>query len=236
MNILFDLAFLPARRRIAKLRVKKVMAGHRRKTGVDLTLLAYANPINSCAHVVVNPAPRNAAQNPERMIMGVKQHLMCLEKIGTQKKRAAVRELEVRHLQLHPLAADGRPIFTPIELECLAWLKNQRNKRAASAGLLLALPIRFPCARERRNTPIGTVIAKRDQIRVQLFERALLLAGLTRFRLQPARQLIGKCIQFAAPRRNPKLGLDSTRPQIFADRVTRQTGPPRDLPDRKLVS
>src|SRR5271166_6880874 len=94
LNILFDLALLPARRRIAEFRVKQVVAGHSRETSVDLPLFAHANPINSRAHVVVNPAPRNAAEHPERMVMGVKQHFMGLKKIGADKKGAAVRELE----------------------------------------------------------------------------------------------------------------------------------------------
>ena len=87
------------------------------------------------------------------MIMGVKQHLVGLKRIGAKKKGAAMRQLNVRHLQLHPLAADDRPIFAPVELERLSRLKDQRDKRAAPDGLFLALPIRFPCARERRTRP-----------------------------------------------------------------------------------
>jgi hypothetical protein len=35
-------------------------------------------------HVVVDSTPRNAAQHPERMIMGVEQHLVGVKKIGAE--------------------------------------------------------------------------------------------------------------------------------------------------------
>jgi hypothetical protein len=113
--------------------------------------------------------------------MGVKQNLMSLKKIGAQKKRSVVRQCEVRHLQFHPVAADDRPIFAPVELERFARLKGQRNKRAASASEFFALPIGFPRASKGGNATIGALIAKGSQIRMQLFERAFLLAWLTRF-------------------------------------------------------
>ena len=236
LNILFDLTLLPARSRIAKIHVKQVVAGHSGEAGIDLPLLAYADPIDSCAHVVVDPAPRNAAQRPERMIMGVKQHLVGLKKIGAEKKRAAVRQFEVRHLQLDPLAADDRPILAPVELERLSRLKDQWNKRSAPAGLLFTLPFCLPRASKGGDATVGTLVAKGDQIRMQLFERAFLLAWLARFRLQPTRQLVSKSIQFAWPVWDLELRLDSARSQILADRVARQTRPPRNLPDRKLIA
>ena len=45
--------------------------------------------------------------------MGVKQHLMGLQEIGAREKSPAVRKLELRHLQLGPLAGDDRPILAP---------------------------------------------------------------------------------------------------------------------------
>ena len=52
--------------------------------------------------------------------MGVEQHLVGLQRVGPQEKRAAVGQLEVRDLQLGPLAGKDRPVFRPIELERLA--------------------------------------------------------------------------------------------------------------------
>jgi hypothetical protein len=53
-----------------------------------------------------------------------------------------VRELDVRHLKLLPLAAHHRPVFTPVELERFARREHQRHKRAASRCLgSFALPL-----------------------------------------------------------------------------------------------
>jgi len=49
--------------------------------------------------------------------MGVKQHLVGLQKIGPDDKGEAVRQLEVRHLQFGALAAEDRPVLAPIELK-----------------------------------------------------------------------------------------------------------------------
>lgn len=108
----------------------------------------------------------------------------------------------MRHLQFHPLAADDRPIFAPVKLERFSRLEDQRNKCAAPNGLLFALPLLFSGPGKGGDTSVGALVAKGDQIRVQLFERAFLLARLIRLRLQPACQSISECIQFAWPIRN----------------------------------
>jgi hypothetical protein len=65
-----------------------------------------------------------------------------------------VRQLEVRHLQFGALAAEDRPVLTPIKLKRFAGLKDQRDKGSAPAGLLFALPVRFPVADERGHTAV----------------------------------------------------------------------------------
>ena len=52
--------------------------------------------------------------------MRIKQHLMRLQQIGPNQEGAAMRQLDVRHLQLNPLSANIGPVFAPVELECLA--------------------------------------------------------------------------------------------------------------------
>ena len=110
--------------------------------------------------------------------MRVEQHLMRLLRIRTQDEGAAVAELDVGDLQLHPLAPDDRPILRPVELERLARQERQRHERAATAGLLLAMPGRLPLAGEGRHAVVGAVVAEGDQIGVQLLDRPLLFARL----------------------------------------------------------
>ena len=134
--------------------------------------------------------------------MRVKQHLVGLQQIGPDDESAAVAQLEVRHLQLDALAAEDRPVLAPVELERFAGLKSQGDKCSPPAGLLFALTVRFPVADEGGHAAIGVVKSHRDQIRMQLFGRPLLLAGFGRLNLQPAQQLVGEGVQLARPVRN----------------------------------
>jgi hypothetical protein len=61
------------------------------------------------------------------MHMGVKQDLMGLQRIGTQLKGPAVRQLDAGHLQLGALTAQHRKIFAPVKLERLAKLEDKRH-------------------------------------------------------------------------------------------------------------
>jgi hypothetical protein len=61
------------------------------EAGIDLTLLAPADLVDSRAHVVVDAPPWHAAQNPERMVMGIEQHLMRLQQIRLHLVLRALR-------------------------------------------------------------------------------------------------------------------------------------------------
>lgn len=164
-----------------------VSEGHEAETGADIARSLEAFGIvdrrgkSKCRqlpdfHVVENPAPRHPAEHTERLGMGVEQHLMGLQQIGADEEGAAVGQLDMGDLQLDPLAADDRPILAPIELECLARLESQRNESVPANRLLFALPVFLPVPGEGRDAAIGAVKAQRDQIGVQLLQRALLLA------------------------------------------------------------
>ena len=166
LNPFLDLPFFPACRGIAERRLENIVADHGEKARVHLPLLAGQDLIDRGFHIVVDAALRHAAEHPEGVVVGVKQHLVGLQQIGAHEERPAVRKLELRDLQLGPLAGDDRPILAPVELERFAWLENQRDKRAAAGGLLLAAPLGFPGAGKSGHATIGAGESERDEIRM----------------------------------------------------------------------
>jgi hypothetical protein len=78
LHVLLDLPFLPAGGWIAELCFEKVVTDHGRETNVDLALLAATDLVDGGFHVVIDAALRHSTENAESMIMGVKQHLVCL--------------------------------------------------------------------------------------------------------------------------------------------------------------
>ena len=195
--------------------------------------LPRADPVDRGLHVVVDAPPRHAAEDAECVPVGIEQHLVGLQQVGPEQEGPAVRELDVGDLELGALAGNRRPVLAPVELEGLPGLEGQRHEGAASGGLLFALAVGLPLPRKGRDPVIGALVAEGDQIGVDLLQGPPLLARLARLRPQPGRQLVGEGIQLARPLRNLERRLDRPRPQVLADRVPRQTRPPRDLPDRK---
>ena len=78
-DVLLNLAFLPACRRIAKLRFEDIVVCHRKEAHIDLSLLSVTHAINWTAHVIVNSTSRDAAKDPEPVPMGIEQHLVRLQ-------------------------------------------------------------------------------------------------------------------------------------------------------------
>ena len=79
------------------------------------------------------------------IIVRIEQHLMRFLTVGTQDKCSAVCQLEVGHLELHPLATDDRPIYTPVELEGLTWRKRQGHECATTGDSCRFLLPLVPC-------------------------------------------------------------------------------------------
>jgi len=219
LDILLDLSFLPAGSRVAELRLEQIMAGHGLKAYIDVTLLATSNLVDGRAHVIVYSASRNATEYPEGMVVGVKQHLMCLQEIGAYNKGSRIAELGMSNLQLHSLTADDSPIFRPIELEGLTRFKAQRHKGPSAYCLLLLVLISAPFPRKGGHTAIGTFIAKGGEVRMQLLYRTFLLTRLLCLCSQPDYQTVGKWIEFTWSLGNLKLRLHVTETKIFANGV-----------------
>jgi hypothetical protein len=235
LHVLLDLPLLPSGSRIAELGLEDVVAGHRHEPGVDLTRLAGAHPVHCSLHVVVDAPPRHAAEDPERVPVGIEQHLMGLKQVGPKQKRPAVRELDVGDLELRVLPGKRRPVLAPVELEGLPGLEHERHEDAASGGLLFALARGLPRPCKGRDPVVGALVAERDQISVKLLQGPPLLAGLARLSLQPGRQLVREGIELAGPFRNLERRLHRPSSQVLADRVPRQPRPPRYLPDGKPI-
>ncbi len=72
-----------------------------------------------------------------------------LQRIGAQQKGPAVRQLDMRHLQLGAFATHHRKVLAPVELEGIAGVKMQRHKGPAPRRLLFSLAVRLPLSRER---------------------------------------------------------------------------------------
>lgn len=75
-----------------------------------------------------------------------------------------MRELHMRHLKLHPLAAELCKVLAPVELEGLPRAERQRNKAPTSRSLFLALTICPPPPRKGGHPAIRTGEAKRHKI------------------------------------------------------------------------
>jgi len=235
-HVLLDLALLPAGGRVAELGLEQVVTDHGAEARVDVSLLAAAYLVHGRLHVVVDAPSRYAAEHLEGSVVRVEQHLVGLQQIGAHDERAAVAELEVRHLQLGALAGDDSPVLAPVELECLARAEGQRHEGAASGGLLHFVAVCIPLACKGRHAVVRPLVAQRCQIGVHLLERAALLAGLGGLALEPAAELLGKGVELARADALRVAGRRLALAKVLADGVARQARAPGYLSNGQLLS
>jgi hypothetical protein len=187
LDVLLDLPLLPSRSWITEFGFEQVMTGHGRKTNIDAAFLATANLVHGGAHIIVYTSPRHSTENPKGVVMRIEQHLVGLQQIGADDEGAAVAKLDVRHLQFDTNAADNREILAPVELESFTGCKRQGHEASPASSLLQPFALLLPGPGKCRHTVVGTVVAKTDEIPIQLFGRPSLLAWPPSFTPQPRR-------------------------------------------------
>lgn len=154
LNGLLNLSFLPSRCRITEIRLKQIVAHKCGKTQVYLPGFPSPDMIHSCFHIIENTPARHAAQHPEGLSQGVKQHFMGLQGIGPQNEGPAVAEFGVGNLKLDASATNNSSVLTPVKLKGLARLKTQGNEDTASRRLQGQPLLGPPRPDEGRNTAI----------------------------------------------------------------------------------
>ena len=106
--------------------------------GIDLALLAAPDPVHRRASYYRKSLGREPRRRTRKRVpVGVEQHLVGLQEIGTDDEGPAVTELEVGNLQLGPLAADDRPVLGPVKLE---GFMSARIVRKLKANLAATFP------------------------------------------------------------------------------------------------
>ena len=111
LYVLLNLPFLPAGSGVAELRLEQEVAHHGREADVDLAFLAAADLVDGRLHVVVDAPPWHAAQHPEGVVMGIKQHLVGLEQVGSKREGPTVGQLDMGDLELGALAGNCPATF-----------------------------------------------------------------------------------------------------------------------------
>lgn len=74
------------------------MAAHLLETPIIAAVTANKDRVHRSLHIVVNPTDAGTAEESERLVMGIEDHLLCLSRIGTHKQHPAVAQSNMGHL------------------------------------------------------------------------------------------------------------------------------------------
>ena len=158
VDLVLDLALLPARRGRAGGRLDHVVVGHDQEAPVEHSLLADEHCIHSRLHVVVDAPGGRAAEEGEGSGMGVEHHLLALARVGPHVHRPGRAEPHVGDLHPQGRAGDLHVLMAPVELEGLARTKHQRHEGQSGVGHALA-PLARPAERIPAHRGVGAVVA-----------------------------------------------------------------------------
>ena len=146
---------------------------------------------------VVDAAPGYAAKGSEGSGMGIKQHLMRLQRVGHHQEGATVGQLDMGRLQSTSNAADHGVLAAPVELEGLTRGKPQGDEgfagRRGTAGFA-------PLPDKDGHPGVATGITLRLQQLEQYLCGAPVTLGAVTVRAQPGRQLFFVRVQDAGGR------------------------------------
>ena len=97
-NLVLDLTLLPPRSRRAGDRLDQMVRAHLQEAAIILARLANEDHLDRRLHVVVDAAPANAAEERERLVVGVEHQFLGFAEISAHEWHPAVRQLHVRRL------------------------------------------------------------------------------------------------------------------------------------------
>lgn len=103
------------------------MPAHLLESPVIGPVLANEDRIHRRLHVVVDSARARPAEEGERPIMGVKDHLLGLPGIGPDEQHPAVAQADMRDLHRHGRPVEDDDLMAPVELVGFAGIEAQRH-------------------------------------------------------------------------------------------------------------
>lgn len=180
LDLVLDLALLPARRRRARDWIGQVVAAHLQEPTIVATILADEDRLHRRLHVVVDAATAGALEQRERPVVGVEHHLLRFARIGPNKQHAAVTQPDMSDLHEHRHAVEENDLVAPVEPVGFARRKAQRDisRRGRLPALLAPAPGVTP------HGIVTTVIAATAQLFEDPDQRQLLASGFGRARRQ----------------------------------------------------
>src|SRR5690554_2783620 len=114
--------------------------GRRRSCPLPFSLAMGLGPVAAPWLDVVDTSRAGAAEEGERLVVGVKYHLLRLTRVGPNEEHPAVAEADVRHLHRGRRAIDHYDLMAPVELVGFPRIEAQRHIGRGRCHLFLLGP------------------------------------------------------------------------------------------------
>ena len=227
-----DNGSFPARGRGARDRFDEVMSAHLLEATVVRAVFAHEDRVHGRLHIVVDPPRAGTAEEGERLVMGVEDHLLRLSRIGSDEDHPAVAEPDMGDLHRRGHPVDQNDLVAPVELVGFARIEAQRHEGRGRRRTLRLRPRR--CV-----APHGVVAALVSE-RLQLLEDTDRRQPVA---LRLARVLCQHPVELVPPRPDLRLRLYAAlvgelrraRPHDLPHCLARDPKLATDLLDRLLV-